>query len=207
MDVRERLARRLGSGAAWRTAQSAEHPEDDGNRRSADALTELAGHVMTLPLDDSRLNAIAELSFGERVFSGVGDEVDQLIVRYGSNRHLQPDPASFLRELVGIADRNAQESRRARRLAASAKAQAALADSPDVPDASERLGDRIASDSDLPGASTDFVDEYGPPSKWEFRPPHPMGDATITEMALDGTHERAKAATPSGGRRQADTVV
>ena len=113
--MREGLAKRLGSGAAWRTAEREEHPEDDGNRRSADALTELAGHVMTLPANDHRLEAMAGLSFGEDAFPSSGDEVDQLIARYGVNRRLQAHPDTFLRDLVGIADRTAQTSRRSRR--------------------------------------------------------------------------------------------
>jgi hypothetical protein len=113
-DIRERLAERIKSAAAWRTAQSAEHPEDDANRRSAEALTGLAGHVMTLPPSDRRLEVIAGLSFAEHPFPG-GDEVDQLIARYGANRHLQSHSDTFLRDLVGIADRNTQIGRRARR--------------------------------------------------------------------------------------------
>lgn len=115
MDVREGLAKRLDSGAAWRTAESEEHPEDDGNRRSAEALTELVEHVMALPTDDHRLEAMAGLSFGDDAFPSSGNDVDQLIARYGVNRHLQAHPDTFLRELVGIADRNAQMSRHSRR--------------------------------------------------------------------------------------------
>jgi hypothetical protein len=115
MDMREGLARRLVSGAAWRTAESKKHPEDDGNRRSADALTDLAGHVMTLRATDHRLETMAGLSIGEDAFPSSGDDVDQLIVRYGANRRLQADPDTFLRDLVGLADRNGRTSRRNRR--------------------------------------------------------------------------------------------
>jgi hypothetical protein len=113
-DIRERLAERIKSAAAWRTAQSTEHPEDEANRRSAEALTGLAGHVMTLLPGDRRLEVIAALNFAEHPFPG-GDEVDQLIARYGANRHLQSHPDTFLRDLVGIADRHTQISRRAGR--------------------------------------------------------------------------------------------
>lgn len=112
MAIREELVHRLGRGAGWRSAQNEEHPDDEGNRRSRDALTELAGHVSTLPAEDRRFEAIAALHFSEDAFSPTGDEVDRLIARYGSNRHLQPNPDSFLRELVGIADRERDASRR-----------------------------------------------------------------------------------------------
>jgi hypothetical protein len=112
MNVREGLANRVDSGAAWRTAQNGEHPEDESNRRSRDALTQLAGHVMTLPVSDQRLEAIGGMTFCELAFSADGDEVDQLIARYGSNPRLQAHPDTFLRDLVRIADRNAQVSRR-----------------------------------------------------------------------------------------------
>lgn len=200
MEIRQGLATRLSSGAAWRAALSAEHPEDDGNRRSAYALTELADHVMALSADDSRLEALAALSFDEHAFPSVGDEVDRLIARYGANRHMQPHPDTFLRDLVGIANRTAGESRRNMREAASARAQVALAAPPHVPDGAGKLGDPVASvagpaspagSSGQPelgalGGSVDPAQAYGPPSMWEFRPPHPLGDATITEMVLDG---------------------
>jgi hypothetical protein len=115
VDVREALAKRLGTGAAWREAQVAEDPEVEGSRRSAYALNELVGLVMTLSENDHRLEAIAGLSIGEGPFSGSGDQVDELIARYGANRHLQPHPDSFLHELVGIADRDARSSREERR--------------------------------------------------------------------------------------------
>lgn len=115
MDMRDGLAKRLGSGAAWRTAESKGHPDDDGNRRSADALTELAGYVMTLPANDRRLETMAGLSFGEEAFPSSGDEVDRLIAGYGANRHIQAHPDTFLRDLVGIADRKAQTIRLSRR--------------------------------------------------------------------------------------------
>ncbi|HEY8200277.1 MAG TPA: hypothetical protein VII47_02885 [Actinomycetota bacterium] len=111
MDVREGLANRVDSGAAWRTEQSREHPEEESNRRSRDALTQLAGYVMTLPASDQRLEAIGRMTFSELAFSADGDDVDQLIARYGSNRRLQADPDAFIRDLVGIADRNAPVSR------------------------------------------------------------------------------------------------
>ena len=112
MDVREGLANRIDSGAAWRTEQNREHPEDEGNRRSRDALAQLAGHVMTLSASDQRLEAIGGMTFCELAFSADGDDVDQLIARYGSNRRLQADPDAFVRDLVGIADRNAPVRRR-----------------------------------------------------------------------------------------------
>jgi hypothetical protein len=115
MNVREGLANRVDSGAAWRTAQNGEHPEDESNRRSRDALTQLAGHVMTLPVSDQRLDAIGGMTFCELAFSADGDEVDQLIAQYGSNPRLQAHPDTFLRDLVGIANRNAQVSRRSAR--------------------------------------------------------------------------------------------
>jgi hypothetical protein len=52
------------------------------------------------------------LHFGEDAFSPTGDEVDRLIARYGSNRRLQANPDTFLRELIGIADRERKASRR-----------------------------------------------------------------------------------------------
>jgi hypothetical protein len=111
MDTREELVKRLGSGAAWRTARIAADPDDDNNRRSAEALAELAGHVTTLPADDRRLEAIAGLSLREGTFSENGDEVDELIARYGANRRLQSHPDTFLRALATIADRNAGSKR------------------------------------------------------------------------------------------------
>lgn len=111
MGVREGLAERLDRGAAWRTAESEEHPDDESNRRSAEALTELVGHVMALPANDHRLEAMAGLRFGGDAFPSSGNDVDQLIARYGTNRHLQAHPDTFLRDLVGIADRNAHMSR------------------------------------------------------------------------------------------------
>jgi hypothetical protein len=111
MDIREGLANRVDSGVAWRTEQNREHPEDESNRRSRDALTQLADYVMTLSAGDRRLEAIGGMPFSEVAFSAAGDDVDQLIARYGSNRHLQADPDAFIRDLVGIADRNAQVRR------------------------------------------------------------------------------------------------
>src|SRR5688572_29434908 len=112
MAIREELVRRLGSGADWRSAQNEEHPDDEGNRRSRDALAELAGHVATLPAEDRRFEAMGALYFCEDAFSPTGDEVDRLIARYGSNRHLQPNADDFLRELVELADRERDTSRR-----------------------------------------------------------------------------------------------
>jgi hypothetical protein len=112
MDVREGLANRVGSGAAWRTAQNGQHPEDESNRRSRDALTDLASHVMALPVGDQRLETIGGMTFSELDFSADGDDIDQLIVGYGSNPRLQAHPDTFLRDLVVIADRNTQVSRR-----------------------------------------------------------------------------------------------
>ena len=112
MAIREELVHRLRSGAGWRSAQNEEHPDDEGNRRSRDALAELAGHVSTLPAGDRRFESIAALRFSEDAFSPTGDDVDRLIARYGSNRRLQPNPDSFLRELIGIADRERDASRR-----------------------------------------------------------------------------------------------
>jgi hypothetical protein len=42
-----------------------------------------------------------------------------------------------------------------------------------------------ASDFDPSGVSPNGTEQYGPPSKWEFRPPHPIDrGAVITEMVL-----------------------
>src|SRR5205823_10873797 len=89
-----------------------EHPEDERNPTSRDPLMQLARHVMTLSASHQRLEAIGGMTFCELAFSADGDDVDQLIARYGSNRRLQADPDAFVRDLVGIADRNASVSRR-----------------------------------------------------------------------------------------------
>jgi hypothetical protein len=114
MDTREALAKRVGDGIAWRAAAQPE-PDDEGrNRRSADALTELAAYVMTLSPTDRRLQAIAELDLRQDAFTGTEDEVDRLIAGYGSNRHLQSHPDTFLGDLIVIADEKARLTRRAR---------------------------------------------------------------------------------------------
>jgi hypothetical protein len=142
MDARDELAKRVDSGAAWRTTHSAENPKDEHSRRSAYALVELAGYVKTLPPDDRRFDAIAGLNFGQHDFPGTDDDVDKLIARYGSNSHLQSHPDTFLRELVVIADRGARSRRQSR--VASAKAAGAPRRGSDVP----RPSDGTASDFD-----------------------------------------------------------
>lgn len=47
-------------------------------------------------------------------------------------------------------------------------------------------------DFDPPGTCSNAAEAYGPPSKWEFRPPHPIEAGTvITEMDLESGPSRA----------------
>ena len=65
----------LREQAEWRRARADEWPEDPRNRRSAEALSELASWVMRLPNGDERLRHLADCFPEEPPFLPVGDDV------------------------------------------------------------------------------------------------------------------------------------
>lgn len=66
--TREDLVRDLEIRAQWRTQLAAHHPDDDRDRRSAQALTEAARDVATMSGDDPRLVHLADF------YAAAGDE-------------------------------------------------------------------------------------------------------------------------------------
>jgi hypothetical protein len=175
VDIREELAKRVTEGAAWRDKGNTEGE----NRRSVDALRELATHAMTLAPGDRRLQAIAELEFGKGTFPDSGNDIDRLIAGYGGNRRMQPHPDTFLRDLVGIADQRAQLRRLGHRNSAkrSVPARQALRLVAGTPNGAAPSTQRMPEPAE---------ERYGMPTQWDFRPPHPLGpDSNIIEMPFD----------------------
>jgi hypothetical protein len=92
----------LREQAEWRRARADEWPEDPRNRRSSEALNELASWVMTLPNDDERLQHIADCFPEEPPFLPVGDDVARFAARYGFS--FPADPDRFLNSFVALTD-------------------------------------------------------------------------------------------------------
>lgn len=79
---RQRLTDYLYEQARWRDLNAEEHPEDDRNRRSADGLRALAGHVGGLQDDDERLYVLAALDLDPREAFQPGSEAERLTRRF-----------------------------------------------------------------------------------------------------------------------------
>ncbi len=60
-NYREQLVDKLESLAAWRKREATEHPDDERNAQSAEALRETASEVLALPHDDPRLRRLASV--------------------------------------------------------------------------------------------------------------------------------------------------
>jgi hypothetical protein len=89
---RHRLAEYLYEQARWRDLNAEEHPDDDRNRRSADGLRALAGHILNLPDDDERLYVLAALDADHDEAFRPGDEAERLTRRFHFDlRNESPD--------------------------------------------------------------------------------------------------------------------
>ena len=89
---RRRLAEYLYEQARWRDLTAEEHPDDDRNRRSAEGLRSLAGHVNNLPADDDRLYVLAALDADHDAPFRPGEEAERLTRRFHFDlRNESPD--------------------------------------------------------------------------------------------------------------------
>ena len=96
--------------AAWRRRKAEEYDRDERNLRTAAALDDLAGHILTLPADDARLSALQRLA-------GTGDEFtpdQRVLYEVGRFRFHSADAGldSFLDALVSLAEADRGESGR-----------------------------------------------------------------------------------------------
>jgi hypothetical protein len=62
VSIRHLIADYLRKVASWRRQRAQDDLRDARNLRSASALEELAAHILTLPEDDERLQALARLA-------------------------------------------------------------------------------------------------------------------------------------------------
>jgi hypothetical protein len=100
--TRAAFAEFLREQAEWRRARADEWPEDPRNRRSCEALNELASWVMGLPDGDERLQHLADRFPDEPPFLPVGDDVARFAARYGFS--FTADPDRFLTSFVALID-------------------------------------------------------------------------------------------------------
>lgn len=90
----------LRQRAEWRRARADEWPEDPRNRRSSEALSELASWVMRLPNGDERLRHLADCFPEEPPFLPVADDVARFAARYGYS--FPADPDRFMNSFVAL---------------------------------------------------------------------------------------------------------
>jgi hypothetical protein len=104
------LAEFCRATAEWRRRKADEYDRDERNLRAALALEELAGYILSLPADDSRLAALQRLA-------GAGDlfTPDQRVLyELGRFRFHHPDVGldPFLDTLVALAEADRGEAGR-----------------------------------------------------------------------------------------------
>ena len=90
----------LHGQADWRDARAHEWPEDPRNKRSSEALHDLASWVMALPENDERLRQLAECFTDEAPFLPVGDDLAHFAARYGFS--FPADPDRFMNSFVTL---------------------------------------------------------------------------------------------------------
>ena len=98
------LATFVRDQAAWRRGQAQKFPDDHRNRRSAEALEDLASAIDQLRPGDPVLLELARLDiYDEKGALHIGPSAYRLVSRYGFDR--QPDARAFLQLLLAaIAD-------------------------------------------------------------------------------------------------------
>jgi len=100
----------LRGTADWRRRKAEEHDRDARNLRAAEALDELAAHVLSLPADDPRLRELQRLA-------GMGEEFvpeQRALYEIGRFRfhHGETGLDAFLDTLVELAEADRGESGR-----------------------------------------------------------------------------------------------
>ena len=102
------LAEFCRATAAWRRRKAEEYDRDARNLRAAEALEELADHLLVLPADDARLIELQRLA-------GEGDDFSpdqRVLYELGRLRFHQPDTGldPFLDTLVALAEADRGEA-------------------------------------------------------------------------------------------------
>jgi hypothetical protein len=84
-NYREQLGDKLESLAAWRKREAAEHPDDERNAQSAEALRAAASDVLALKDDDPRLRGLATVCQAHNDDERISyiEAEDQIVSHYG----------------------------------------------------------------------------------------------------------------------------
>lgn len=96
--------------AEWRRRKAEEYDRDERNVRTANALLEFGGFVLSLPADDQRLRELQRLA-------GTGEDFtpdQRVLYELGRFRFHQPDASTdaFLTQLVALAEADRGEAGR-----------------------------------------------------------------------------------------------
>jgi hypothetical protein len=104
-DYREQLVHSLEDSAEWRAAKAEEYPNDERNRRSAEALEAAARQVAALPDDDLRLRRLVRLyEAGDEAVGNFLEAEHYIITRHGFADDATQTTDELLSALVGAAD-------------------------------------------------------------------------------------------------------